>query len=116
MDFGVAAALGATDRKSGTLGYAPPEQLAGEKVDSSVDIYALAVTLSECLLGQPVFVGHNSQEIELAQKELAFLSWPTDAPQELRDLLLRAMDLKAEIEQEAAKNFRLALCSSFFVQ
>lgn len=58
FDFGVAQVRWAETRLTrtgtviGTRGYAAPEQEQGEDVDERSDIYALGVTLIECLTGQ----------------------------------------------------------------
>lgn len=77
MDMGVAASVGETGRMSGTIGYAPAEQLSGAEVKASADIYALGATLSECLL--------NRQVGEQSPSEI---SWPDDTPSALTDLLV----------------------------
>ncbi len=39
----------------GKPGYLSPEQAAGEEIDGRVDLFALGVTLRECLVGEPLF-------------------------------------------------------------
>lgn len=80
-DFGLARAIAAADGDAdegaasgevastrtgavvGTLGYMPPEQLAGEAVDARADQFAFAVSLYEALFGQPPFVGTTYAEL-----------------------------------------------------
>jgi serine/threonine-protein kinase len=62
LDFGVAKAVGRMQTTrggqiKGKLSYMPPEQLQGEPVDASADIYASAVVLWETLTGIPLFAG-----------------------------------------------------------
>jgi serine/threonine-protein kinase len=64
LDFGVAKAAGRiqTTREGqvkGKLAYMPPEQLAGDKVDRRLDVYAAAVVLWETLTAQRLFDGDN---------------------------------------------------------
>jgi len=47
----------------GTLGYMPPEQLGGEKVDERSDLFATGVIIYECLHGEKPFAGKTYQEI-----------------------------------------------------
>ena len=60
-DFGVSKQLGAATRVTrvgqliGTLDYMAPEQIRGEDVGASADIYALTCVLYHCLTGQPPF-------------------------------------------------------------
>jgi len=41
----------------GTVGYMPPEQLSGEKVDARADLFAVGAVLYEMLAGAPAFPG-----------------------------------------------------------
>ena len=51
IDFGIAhqEGVGTGQTQMATGGYAPPEQLAGRQVDGTADLYALGMTLAECL-------------------------------------------------------------------
>lgn len=46
----------------GTVGYAAPEQLRGEKIDHRVDLFAAGVVLAELFTGAPVFTRKSSAE------------------------------------------------------
>ena len=50
----------------GTVAYAAPEQLMGEKVDGRVDQYALAATAFHLLTGTPLFQ-HSNPAIVISQ-------------------------------------------------
>jgi len=60
-DFGLARHVGAhsritrADRWVGTLDYMSPEQIRGEELRSSADIYSLTCLLYHCLTGEPPF-------------------------------------------------------------
>ncbi|MEP6703555.1 MAG: protein kinase [Acidobacteriota bacterium] len=47
----------------GTLGYMPPEQLRGERINERSDLFAVAVIIYECLQGQKPFAGKTYHEI-----------------------------------------------------
>jgi serine/threonine-protein kinase len=47
----------------GTLGYMPPEQLRGERIDERSDLFAVGVIIYECLHGEKPFAGKTYQEI-----------------------------------------------------
>ena len=50
IDFGIAHThTEAQQTTMATPGYAPPEQLRGHKIEASADLYALGLTLAECL-------------------------------------------------------------------
>ncbi len=71
VDFGIAKVLGqATDGPMtqtgmwvGTPRYLSPEQVAGEPVGATTDLYALAVVLYELLTGSPPFSGETPAQI-----------------------------------------------------
>ena len=51
IDFGIAHQEGQSTGQTSmaTGGYAPPEQLAGQRVDGTADLFALGMTLAKCL-------------------------------------------------------------------
>jgi serine/threonine-protein kinase len=66
-DFGMAAlasAAGFGGARGGTVGYMPPEQLAGSTVDERCDIYSLAVVCYEALTGRDPFAAPSAEESE----------------------------------------------------
>ncbi len=69
MDFGVAKTGGAltdTGKALGTPYYMSPEQLNGEEIDNSTDIFSLAVTAYECISGIRPFAGENLSALTYA--------------------------------------------------
>ncbi len=71
-DFGIArwvddaSGLTGTNMAVGTVAYAAPEQLMGEKVDGRVDQYALAATAFHLLTGVPLFQ-HSNPAVVISQ-------------------------------------------------
>jgi predicted ATPase len=53
-DFGISRSTADAGHTSGTPGYAPPEQFAGE-VDARADLFALGATLAALILREPPF-------------------------------------------------------------
>lgn len=54
-DFGIASAADSTDKVQGKLSYLAPEQAASLPLDGRADLFALGLTMHECLTGRPVF-------------------------------------------------------------
>ncbi len=67
LDFGIAKAIGRVHQTrtgvvKGNVGYIAPEQAVGDTVDCRTDIYALALTFWEILVGRPAFDGDTDAE------------------------------------------------------
>jgi serine/threonine-protein kinase len=71
-DFGIArwvddiSGLTATNMAVGTVSYAAPEQLMGERIDGRADQYALAATAFHLLTGSPPFQ-HSNPAVVISQ-------------------------------------------------
>jgi serine/threonine protein kinase len=95
-DFGIAksrtfgGALTATGASVGTVGYMAPEQMEAREVSAQTDVYALAVTLYECLTGRIPF-----------QRELAEGVRPPVGP--LEPVSAVRPDVPAALDQAIAK-------------
>jgi Protein kinase domain len=77
MDFGIAkmttsSRLTATGQTMGTVRYMSPEQVRGQEVDPTTDLYSLGATIFESILGETPFDGET--HFEIMSKHL------TDAP------------------------------------
>jgi serine/threonine protein kinase len=100
-DFGLAlfhsdAGLTLTGELLGTLRYMSPEQALGKRtlIDHRTDIYSLGVTLYELLTLNPVFDGHDRQELlnQIANDEpRPPRSWDKSIPVELETIILKAI-------------------------
>lgn len=113
-DFGIAKVTGsskltATGQTMGTVRYMSPEQVRGEKVDLRTDIYSLAVTLYESLVGDTPFDGATHFEIML--KHLNEPPPPPSArgielPAEVEALLMRGMAKDPRERPASAARYR----------
>lgn len=93
MDFGIARAARDADGEvqiMGTPRYAAPEQLLGEALNETVDIYAFGVMLFEMFTGRlPYRTGKLETLIQLKQAGLpedAFIEFP-DVPEAVRKIV-----------------------------
>lgn len=99
LDFGVAKVDGinltSTGLSIGTLSYMAPEQLMGERVDASADIWSFGATLYEMLTGQRAFAGGRVAEIMQAvlnPQTHAERSLPASIPAPLEPIIQRALN------------------------
>jgi serine/threonine protein kinase len=80
-DFGIVRLVDATRLTGqgtiGTVSYLSPEQVRGEDVDASTDIYSLGLVLLECLTGKPEYPGSS------AEAAVARLTRPPHVPSTL---------------------------------
>ena len=94
-DFGMAvltARHGTGDAQGGTVGYMPPEQIAGLPVDERSDLWAFAVLIYQLLTGRnPFMVASAAESLQLIE------TTPIDSPSLFRD------DLDEGIDQVIAK-------------
>ena len=68
MDFGIAKgdedlSLTSDGMLVGSPSYMPPEVLKGDNETPAADVWALGVSLYECLTGEKPFIGRNAQEL-----------------------------------------------------
>ncbi len=87
LDFGIAkTVMGDTDLTAagvalGSPRYMAPELLRGEQPNPASDVYAIAITFAEAIMGKPLLKAENS--VEAAQVQLS--DDPLPIPGELRD-------------------------------
>ncbi len=114
LDFGLArraATKGATLTESfaGSPSYAAPEQIREEgAIDARTDVYALGVTLYECLTGRLPFTGATVEQlfhrILTAIPEPPRRHAPT-LPRDLEVVVLKAMERRPEQRYSSAAEF-----------
>jgi WD40 repeat protein/DNA-binding SARP family transcriptional activator len=112
-DFGVAKVLGAAVRATqegaliGSPGYLSPEQVKGEPVTPSSDLYSFGLVLFEALTGQPPFPGDLSPASLLYKQ----VHEPLPALQSLRPDLPAALDevLQTATAKDPARRYPDAL-------
>ena len=117
LDFGVAKARGQSRTTGaggikGKVGYMPPEQLYGERVDRRADVYAAGVVLWELLTCKRLFVGQDGNDA-VAVALTAPVWRPSvhndEIPDELDDLVLRALNREREKRFASAEEMAEAL-------
>ena len=100
LDFGIArtsakeqlSPLTASGTVLGTPLYMSPEQLVGEPVELSTDLWSLAVVAYETLVGQPPFAGSNIGQLTISVTRSEYLppSAISDAPASIDQWFARA--------------------------
>jgi len=110
LDFGLAAVKG-TDKLTrtgstlGTVGYMSPEQARGQKVDQRSDIFSLGVVLYEMVTGRRPFKGEDDAATLHAITDdtpQPLARFCTDVPDELQQVVDRALEKDAETRYQTA--------------
>lgn len=114
MDFGIAkmttsSRLTATGQTMGTVRYMSPEQVRGQEVDASTDLYSLGATMYESLVGETPFEG--STHFDIMSKHLTDPPVPPSQrgavlPVELEQALLRCLAKKPKDRFASAREAR----------
>ena len=90
MDFGLAAVGEVKDIRAGTPAYMAPEQLSGQEVTVSSDIYALGLVLYELFTGRRAFDAKTLGEL-IEQHQSGTLTAPTTLVKTLDPAIERAI-------------------------
>ena len=123
IDFGIAATgdgrkLTAVGQIVGTPHYLSPEQILGQRVGASNDLYAAGVTLFELLTGQMPFDAETpdallSQQLEAARPDPRQVAPDgREVPDALAELCLRSIDRDPEKRFPDAESFAEALMAA----
>jgi serine/threonine-protein kinase len=116
-DFGIARHVGAlaritrADRWVGTLDYLAPEQIRGEPLRASADIYSLTCLLYHCLVGHPPFPHDTEAAIMWAHVSAPRPSATAirpDLPPELDAVIARGMATDPDERFPTAGSFAAA--------
>lgn len=116
-DFGIAKVSGEkgitrTGMQLGTVWYMSPEQIRGENVDATSDMYALGITLYQMLTGQVPF--HSDSEFEIMKAHVEEIPRDPAAinpkiPRDLCSVILKALAKNPEERFHSAEELRSAL-------
>jgi serine/threonine-protein kinase len=118
-DFGVARQSAPASRLTapggwvGTADYLAPEQLLGEQVSASADVYALAAVFHHCITGAVPFPRDDARAVAWSHVNAprpAPSQLDPDLPRELDEVFARAMALDPEQRYATAGEFAAALC------
>ncbi|HEY6464318.1 MAG TPA: protein kinase, partial [Polyangiaceae bacterium] len=119
LDFGIISFLSTAVEKSetagrflGTLRYAAPEQLKGEKPTAKVDVYAAALVLYEMIAGHGPFDAEGDH-LKIAEahrsRDAPRLSTQLQVPPELDSLMAACLSKKPELRPRDAFSFAASL-------
>ena len=117
VDFGVAHAVDRLHRTvpgqiKGKAAYMAPEQATGEEVDRRVDLYAAAIVLWECLVGQRLFNAGTFAATVLQQLQTRPQGPSTlraGVPTELDEVVLRGLEKWPKQRFDTARKMASAL-------
>lgn len=91
--------------------YMSPEQILDQKVDSRIDIYALGVSMYECITGNPPFVGKRvaevlNQHLNVAPKPLSVARPELKLPPSLEKIVMRSLEKNRDARYQKMSEVR----------
>ncbi|CUU60046.1 TRAP transporter solute receptor, TAXI family [Parafrankia irregularis] len=115
-DFGIAKIFDGSGANAsavvGTPKYMAPEQISGERLGPSTDLYSLAAVLYELLSGQPLFGQNLSVPVLYNQHLNVVPPPPAGVPSEIGAVVVRALAKQAEQRHPSARAFALDLAAA----
>lgn len=96
----------------GTIGYAPPEQLRGEAIEPTADIFSLGCVLYEMVAGRRAFEEPTGADTiaALLQRDAAPLTGSgRDVPQELERIAAHCLEKQPRDRFQSARDLGIAL-------
>ncbi len=117
IDLGVAKAeelpsLTASGRTCGSPESIAPEQAQGEPVDARADVYAVGTIIYWCLTRKLPFSGPTIPDMLYAKCTERAPELPADFPQDMREVVSRALETRPEDRFTDAAQMRRALMAS----
>ena len=109
LDFGVAKISGvnmtSTGVSLGTVAYMSPEQLTGEPVSASTDLWALGIMLYEMLTGKRPFKGEQAATIihSVLYADAPDLKLPDEFPAQLNTIINKALARQVSDRYQCAR-------------
>ncbi len=93
----------------GTPAYCSPEQLMGEPIDASTDIYAIGCLFYELLTGSPPFDGsvEDVARAKIILRQTPDFSFPVEVPKEIAFLLSTMMAWNKEARPSAKETYQI---------
>ena len=96
----------------GTVSYMSPEQARGEEVDTRTDVFSLGVVLYEMATGEQAFGGSSTAvifEAILNRTPDAPKKLNPELPEELQEIVFRAIEKDRDLRYQSAADLRAAL-------
>ena len=120
LDFGIAKALqhldeSITGRRMGKMGYMSPEQIRGERLTQSSDVFSAGIVLWELLCMRRLFQADKPEE---RMESILRGDYPSprslreELPQELNDAVMKALERSPEARFATIREFSEALESA----